>query len=462
LIEDGLSQSDIRQGVTLEVFGEGRSMGPLNEKMKQDMVKRQGEIKYNIVWTTLGQYLEYLEEKGISTNIASFIGATTVRIHTIGYEDRAATSEELGQMKELVRSAMEEGALGLGSSLIYVPATFADTQELIELSKIVAEYGGLYISHIRNEGDYLLQALDELLQITHEANVRAEIYHLKASGQNNWHKLDRVFSKVDSARARGLYITANMYTYPASSTGLNILLPAWVKEGGHDSTMARLRNLKLRTKIISEMDYAGAGSPDRILLVGFRNKNLRHLIGKTLVEIADIRAKTPKETAIDLMIEDDSRIGTIYFSMSEENIRKKVSQPWISFCSDAASMASQGVFLNSNPHPRAYGSFARLLGKYVREKQIISLEEAIRRLTSFPAANLKIKERGLLKTGYFADIVVFNPATISDLATFENPHQYATGVEHVLVNGIQVIKNGHHTTATPGRFVRGPGWQPPN
>lgn len=467
LIEDGRSQSDIRQGVTLEVFGEGWSPGPLNEKMKQEEMERQDDIKYNIEWTTLGEYLDYLVEHGVSCNIASFVGATTVRIHEIGYEDRPPTPDELKRMKMLVREAMEEGALGVGSSLIYAPAFYAKTNELIELCKVASEYGGMYISHIRSESTRLLTALDELLTIVSEANIPAEIYHLKAAGKDNWEKLDALIEKVEQARSQGLRITADIYTYPAGATGLDAAMPPWVQEGGHKEWLKRLKDPEVREQVTREMRTPTdawenllllAGSPENVLLVGFKSDSLKVFTGKTLAEVAALRGKTPEETAIQLVIEDDSRVETVYFIMSEDNIKKKIALPWVSFDSDEASLAPEGVFLRRNPHPRAYGTFARLLGKYVREEGVILLEEAIRRLTSFPAENLSIKRRGWLRPGYFADVVIFDPKTIRDHATFEQPHQYATGVKHVFVNGVQVLKDGKHTGAKPGRVVRGPGW----
>jgi N-acyl-D-amino-acid deacylase len=468
LIEDGLSQSDIRQGVTLEVMGEGWSMGPLNEFMKADALEKQWDIKYNIEWTTLGEYLQFLEDRGISNNVASFVGATTVRIHELGYEDRPPTAQELARMQDLVRQAMVEGALGVGSSLIYAPAFYSDTAELIALSRVAAAYGGRYISHIRNEGNQLLEAVDELITIAREAEIGAEIYHLKAAGESNWAKLDEVFKRIESARAEGLDITADIYNYTAGATGLDAAMPPWVQEGGHDTWVARLKDPAIRARVIEEMKqdsdewenlYLAAGSPENLILIGFKNDDLKHLTGKTLAEVANQRGVSPEDTMIDLVIEDDSRVGTAYFLMSEENVKKKIAQPWVAFDSDAESLAPEGVFLQSNPHPRAYGTFARLLGKYVRDEQVISLSEAIRRLTSFPAKNLRIKERGALKEGYYADIVVFDPATIQDHATFAEPHQYATGVHHVLVNGVPVLLDGEHTGATPGRFVKGPGYK---
>lgn len=456
LIQDGRSLSDIRQGVTLEVMGEGTSMGPKNEAMKAESLERQSDIRYAIEWTTLGEYLQFLEDRGISTNVASFVGATTARIHEIGYDDRPATEEEMERMRQLVRAAMEEGALGVGASLPYVPATFAPTEELVELAKVAADYDGMYIAHIRNEGDTLLEAVDEHLRIVRESGARGEIYHLKASHKRNYEKLDEVIAVVDAARAEGVPITADIYTYHASSTGLNYDLPAWVKEGGHEAFIARLRDPEMRRRVVAETDMI---PPEDVLLVSFRNPELRQFNGRTLAEVAAMRGTGPVETAMDLMVEDDSRIGTVRFTMGEDNIRKKIALPWVSYCSDAASLAPEPPFTNSQPHPRAYGSFARLLGKYVREEGLIPLAEAIRKLTGFPAANLKLDHRGLLAPGYFADVVVFDPVTIVDNATFEKPHQLATGVIHVFVNGEQVLRDGEHTGATPGRFVKGPGFK---
>ena len=467
LIEDGRSQSDIRQGITLEVFGEGRSMGPLNDAMKQEVVRQQGDIKFEIKWTTLGDYLDYLVQRGISPNVASFVGATTLRIHELGYADRAPTPAELDRMCELVRQAMREGALGVGSSLIYAPAFYAKTDELVGLSKVAGAYRGIYISHMRSEGNRLLEAMDELITIAEKARVPAEVYHLKVAGQFNWGKLDAAMAKIEAARKRGLRITADMYTYPAGATGLHAAMPPWVQEGGLEAWIARLKDPAIRERVKREMStptdkwenlYLGAG-PEGTLLVGFKKDALKPLTGKTLAEIASLRGQSPEETAMDLVIEDGSRVGTIYFLMSEENIRKQIKLPWVSFGSDADSQAPEGVFLKSNPHPRAYGNVARLLGKYVREEKLIPLQEAIRRLTSLPATNLKVQRRGMLKPGYFADVVVFDPKKIQDHATFVKPHQYSTGVVHVFVNGIQVLKDGEHTGAKPGRVVRGPGYK---
>jgi N-acyl-D-amino-acid deacylase len=469
LLHDGRSQGEIREGVTLEVMGEGTSMGPLNPTMKAEMVAAQSDIKYAVEWTTLGGYLQHLEKRGVSCNVASFIGAATPRIHELGRANRAPTPAELERMQALVRQAMEEGAMGVASALIYVPGFFAKTEELIALCRAAAPYGGLYISHIRSEGNRLEEAVDELLTIAREARVPAEIYHLKAAGEPNWPKLDRVIRQVEAARASGLAITADMYTYTAGATGLDAAMPPWVQEGGYDAWAKRLRDPAVRERVRREMTtptdewenlFLAAGSPDRVLLVAFKNPALKPLTGKSLAAIAAQRGKSPEETAMDLVIEDGSRVGTVYFLMSEENVKKQVALPWMSFCSDSASTATEGLFLKSNPHPRAYGSFARLLGKYVREEKALTLEEAVRRLSLFPAQNLKLKERGALRPGWFADVVVFDPAKIQDHATYDKPHQYATGMVHVFVNGTQVLRDGEHTGAKPGRFVRGPGWEP--
>ncbi|MEO7678632.1 MAG: D-aminoacylase [Verrucomicrobiota bacterium] len=468
LIQDGRSQSNIRQGVTLEIFGEGESAGPLNDAMKKEAVEQQGDIKYDVPWTTLGEYLDYLAARRISPNIASFVGATTVRVHEIGYANRPPTPDELARMKNLVRAAMEEGALGVGSSLIYAPAFYAKTDELIELCKAASPYGGIYISHLRSEGNRLLEALDELITISREAKIPAEVYHFKAAGQSNWKKLDAAIAKIESARKEGLRITADMYTYTAGATGLDAAMPPWVQEGGLKDWIARLKDPAIRERVKREMStptdewenfFLAAGSPERILLVGFKSEKLKPLTGKTLAEVARIRGTSPQETAMDLVIEDTSRIGTVYFLMSEENVRKQLKLPWVSFDSDAASLAPEGPFLKSNPHPRAYGNFSRLLGKYVRDEKVLPIEEAVHRLTSLPAENLKLQKRGALKKGNFADVVIFDPARIQDYATFEKPHQYSTGVLHVFVNGIQVLKDGEHTGAKPGQVVRGPGWK---
>ena len=465
LIKDGRSLSDIKQGVTLEVYGEGGSMGPLSDSMKQQ--QQENEEDFKIDWTTLGEYLESLERRGVSTNVASFIGATTLRIHEIGFENRAPTDDELNNMRALVRQAMEEGALGIGSSLIYAPAFYSSTEELIELCKVAAEYGGMYISHMRSESNQLLEALDELITIAEKANIPAEIYHLKAGGIKNHYKMDLVIRKVSEARARGLNITADMYTYIAGATGLNAHMPPWVQEGGYDKWVERLENPAIRSKVKIEMttdtdDWENLGylaGPDGVLFAGFKNPDLRKYIGMTLNEVAAETGKHYADVAMDFVIQDGSRVDVVYFLMSEENVKKQIKLPYMSFGSDAGSIAPEGDFLKNNPHPRAYGNFARLLGKYVREEKVIPLEEAIYKLTSLSANKLKIKKRGLLKEGYYADVVIFDPNTISDHATFGNPHQLATGMQHVFVNGIQVLNEGEHTGATPGKVVRGPGYK---
>jgi N-acyl-D-amino-acid deacylase len=468
LIQDGRSLSDLMQGVTTEIMGEGWSMGPLNDKMKKEELEQQGDVKYAINWTSLKEYLNFLEKKGISCNVASFVGSGTIRIYVLGYEDRAPNKEELEKMKHLVKQSMEDGALGVGSSLIYAPLFYAKTDELIELCKVASEFGGMYISHIRSEGNNIYNALNELIRISKEANIPAEIYHIKAAGKSNWNKLDSIFVIIEDAQKAGLKITADMYTYNAGATGLDASMPPWVQEGGLKEWKKRLQDPELRKRVIEEMKapttkwenlYLAAGSPDKILLIGFKTDSLKYLTGKNLLEISKLRGKSPEETAIDLVIDDDSRVGTIYYLMSEENIRKKISKPWISFGSDEASLAPSGVFLKSNPHPRAYGNVSRLLGKYVREEKIISLEEAIRRLTSFPAENLKLKKRGRLQQGYFADIVVFDPNKIIDKATYDRPHQLSIGVSSVIVNGVQVIKDSEPTGNFPGRALKGPGYK---
>jgi N-acyl-D-amino-acid deacylase len=466
LIADGNSQGEIRQGVTTQIMGEGSSMGPLTPAMRERMIKEQGDIKYAIEWTTLAEYLQFLEKKGVSQNVASFLGATTLREYAIGLEDKPPTPEQLDLMRHLVRQEMEAGALGIGSSLIYAPAYYAKTEELIELCKVAAEYQGKYISHLRNEGKQLLDSVDELIRISREANIPAEIYHLKASGESNWPKMDQVIARVEAARNEGLKITADMYTYIAGSTGLDACVPLWAQSGGPEEMRKRFKNPNIRRRILREMEggtpvwegfLQSVGSPERILLVEFKNEKLKPLQGKTLAEAALQRKSRPAETILDLMSEDESRVGAVYFMMSEENVKKQIALPWVSFGSDGASMGTEGVFLKSSTHPRSYGNFARLLGKYVREERVISLPEAIRKLTSLPAQNLGIERRGVIKEGSFADIVVFDPQTIRDRATFDKPHQYAAGVNYVLVNGQVVLDNGRHTGARAGRAVWGPG-----
>src|SRR6266566_1465871 len=466
LIQDGRSQSEIRQGVTSEVMGEGESMGPVNDRVREHMLRQQGDIKYEIKWNTLAEYLRYLESRGVSCNVASFIGATTIRENVVGFEDKPPTPEQLEQMRQLVRKEMEAGALGIGTSLIYPPAFYAKTEELIELCKVAAKYQGKYISHMRSEGNRLLEALGELIRISREAGIPEEVYHIKAAGKQNWGKLDDLLSRIEAAQKEGLKITANMYAYTAAGTGLDACLPPWTEDGGYPALFKRLRDPATREKIAAEVRvdsdawenlYLAAGSPERILLAGFKSEKLKPFTGKSLAEVAKMRGKDPVETIMDLISEDESRIGTIYYLMSEENVKKELAKPWISFGSDEASQAPEGVFLKSNPHPRAYGNFARVLGKYARDEKVITLPEAVRRLSALPATNLGLDHRGFVQDGMFADVVVFDPATIADRATFEQPHQYSIGVRHVFVNGVQVLKDGVHTGGKPGRALWGPG-----
>ena len=469
LLHDGRSQSDLRQGVTLEVLGEGTSMGPMTAAMKTEAKALQGDIKFPYEWTTLGQYLEHLERRGVSCNFTSFVGATTVRLHELGHENREPTAAELARMQALVREAMEEGAVGISSALIYEPGFYAKTSELIALARAVAPYGGRYQSHLRSEGNQFVEAVDEVITIAREAGVPAGIYHLKAAGQSNWPKLETVIQRIESARASGLAIVADMYTYTAAASGLDAMMPPWVRAGGYQAWASRLRDPAVRERVKREIVapssewenfYLAAGSPDKILLAVFKNPALKPLAGKTLAEVAKLRGSSPVETAMDLVIEDGSVVGAVYFLMSEESVRRQIALPWMAFDSDESSQAPEGVFLRSNPHPRAYGTFARILGKYVRDEKALSLAEAVRRLSLFPAQNLNLRERGALRPGWVADVVVFDPATIQDHATYDQPHQYATGMRHVFVNGVAVIRDGEHTGAKPGRFVRGPGWRP--
>jgi len=466
LIVDGRSQGEIRQGVTTEIFGEGNSMGPLTDEMKRRMKEEQGDLKYDVKWTTLAEYLAYLEKKGVAPNVASYIGAATVREHVIGLDDRPPTPTEMERMRALVRQEMEAGALGIGSSLIYAPGTYAKTEELVELCKAAAPYRGKYISHLRSEGDRLLEAIDELVRIAREAGVPAEIYHMKAAGESNWGKEDQAIARIEKARSEGLKVTADMYTYPAGATGFDACLPPWARDGGYDALFRRIQDPETRPRIIADMRRPAegwenlcraAGSPDRLLMVEFKTDALKPLTGKTLAEAAKMRGTDPETTILDLVLQDRTRIGVVFFLMSEDNVRKQVRLPWVSFGSDAASMSPEDPFTRSSTHPRAYGTFARLLGKYVRDEKLVSLEDAVRRLSALPAENLGLDRRGRLAPGMFADVVVFDPATIADRATFEKPHQYAVGMRHVFVNGVQVLKDGEHTGATPGRALKGPG-----
>jgi N-acyl-D-amino-acid deacylase len=467
LIVDGRGMSDLLQGVTLEVFGEGWSMGPLNEALQEETRRRQGDIRYDVTWKSLGEYLDFLVERGVSPNVASFVGATTVRAHVLGFADRPPSAEELARMRALVAEAMAEGALGVGSSLIYAPAFYASTDELVALAEEAGRHGGMYISHMRSEGNRLLEAVDELIEIARRAGVPAEIYHLKAAGRDNWDDLEAVIARVEAARAEGIRITADMYTYTAGATGLDAAMPPWVQEGGVEAWIERLKDPEIRARVKEEMltptdeweNLHLAAGPEQMVLLDFKSPRLRHLQGRTLADVAAERGAHPADVAMDLVIEDGSRVGTAYVLMSEENVRRKIALPWVSFGSDAEAPAAEGVFLRTSTHPRAYGTFARLLGRYVRDEGLVSLAEAIRRLTSQPAGNLGLAGRGLLEPGHFADVAVFDPARIADHATFDDPHRYATGMVHVFVNGEQVVEGGEHTGARPGRVVRGPGWR---
>ena len=463
---DGRSMSDIKQGVTIEIMGEGESMGPVNDVIRARMLAAQADVKYPIDWTTLHEGMVSLEKSGVTPNFASFIGAATVREYAIGLNDKPPTPDQLQQMRELVDREMREGALGIASALIYPPGFYAKTEELIEICKPAAKYHGMYISHMRSEGTHLLEAIDELIRISREAGLPAEIYHLKAAGQANWSKMDQAIAKIEAARQSGLRITADMYTYTAGGTGLDATLPPWSEDGGYEALFKRLRDPQQRKRIAEairtptdqwENMYVSAGSPDRILLIGFKNDALKPYTGKTLAEVAKMRGTSPEDTIMNLILEDQSRVDTIYFMMSDENVSRQIKLPWVSFASDASSIAPEGVFLKASAHPRAYGSFARVLGKYTREEKVLTLPDAIRKLAAQPAANLGLDRRGLLKEGMFADVVVFDPATVGDKATFEKPHQYAVGMKHVFVNGVQVLKDGEHTGKKPGRALWGPG-----
>ncbi len=463
LFADGRSQSDIRQGVTLEIFGEGESMGPLNDAMRTEYEMQEVDIHYDVTWHTLAEGLDTLARRGISTNIASFLGAATPRINVLGRANRAPSPAELDRMREITAKAMEDGALGVASALIYQPGTYAQTDELVALAEVAARYHGIYISHIRNEGDHEMEAIDELISIARRARIPAEIYHLKESGEKNWSNLPEVIRKVEEARAEGLQITADMYTYTAGATGLDASMPPWVQEGGLEAWRKRLRDPAVRKRVKQEMQtpndkwdnlFLATGSPDKVLLVGFKSEKLKPLTGKTLGEVARMRHTTPEDAAMDLVIEDDSRVSTVYFLMSEENLRRQIVLPWVSFASDEDTRGIDGVFLKSSAHPRAYGNFARVYARYVRDEKLLPLAEAVRRMTSLPASNLGIAQRGLLKRGNLADVVVFDPQSIQDHATFEKPMQYATGASGVWVNGVAVIRDGEHTGAKPGRVVR--------
>lgn len=469
LIDDGRSLSDLVQGVTLEVFGEGWSMGPLSEAMAEELRDRQSDVRYEVAWRTLGDYLTHLEARGVAPNVASFVGATTVRINVVGHVDRPPTAAEQARMEELVAHAMREGAMGVGASLIYAPACYAPTEELVGLARVAGQFGGLYIAHLRSEGASFLEALDEHLRIAREANVRAEVYHLKAAGRSHWGKLEAAITRIEAARAEGLRVTADMYTYEAGSTGLDAAMPPWVQEGGHRAWVDRLRDPSTRVRVIAEMQVGATSwenlfheaGPEGMLLGSFRTPRLQPLSGRTLADVAGERGTSPAETAIDLVIEDDSRVGTIYFMMDPANVRRQMALPWVSFGSDSPSVAPDGPYRTKHLHPRAYGTFARVLGTYVRDERVLSLPEAVRRLSALPAENLGLRDRGRLAPGMFADVVAFDPATVADHATYVRPHALATGMRHVAVNGTLALRDGVPTGALPGRFVRGPGYREP-
>jgi N-acyl-D-amino-acid deacylase len=466
MIANGREESDLFQGVTLEVMGEGDSMGPLTDDMAARNESHESDIKYPIDWRTLGQYLQARERAGTSLNIGSFVGATTVRDFVLGEGDVQPTAEQLQRMRALVRQAMEEGALGVSSALIYTPATFAKTDELAALATEAGMCGGIYITHMRSEGDRLLEAVDETISIARQSGAPAEIYHLKAGGKSNWPKIDAVIAKVEAARKAGIRVTADMYTYTAGGTGLDAAMPPWVREGGLEAWTQRMRNPEVRARVAREMDDPHAGyenlylkaGPDGMILAAFKSDELKPLTGKSLTEVANMWHESPEETAMDLVIKDGSRVGVIYFVMSEDNVRKETTLPWMSFASDEAAPLPEGIFLESNAHPRAYGNFARLLAKYVRADKAVTLQDAIHRLTALPAANLSLKNRGLLKPGYFADIVVFDPNKIQDHSTYVKPHQLASGVSDVIVNGRFALSDGVATGAHSGQFVRGRAW----
>ncbi len=467
LLIDGRGQGELRQGVTLEVLGEGESMGPLTPSMKDDLTTQQGDLKYPVEWTTLGEYLDVLERKGISLNVASHIGAATARMNLLDSADVDPTPEQLEAMRAIVQGAMEEGALGVASSLIYAPGVFAETDELVALAETAGRCGGIYVTHMRSEGRRLLEAIDETIEISRRTGTPAEIYHLKAAGRENWPKLEPAIARIEAARREGLRITTEMYAYPAAGTGLDAAMPPWVQEGGNEAWFARLRDPAIRRRVAEEMRAADAGwenviqmsgGPEHVLLAALRNPALKPLIGRTLAEVAKERGVSAEEAAMDLVIEDESRVGAIYFLMSEDNVRRQIALPYMTFGSDGTAVSAEGVFLKSNLHPRGYGNFARVFARYVRNEKLLTVEDAVRRMTAQPAAVLGLRDRGALKQGYYADVVVFDPATIQDHATYAEPHQYATGVSHVLVNGVEVLRDGEPTAARPGRVVRGRGW----
>ncbi|MDB5279847.1 MAG: aminoacylase [Ferruginibacter sp.] len=466
LFQDSRALSDVKQGVTMEVFGES-SFAPLNATMKRQAQEGQGDVKYTVSWNTLGEYMNTLEKKGIAVNISSFVGTGTVRQNIIGEGNVAPTAQQLDSMKMLVRQAMEEGALGVTNALIYPPDFFAKTDELIALSKEAAKYGGTYSSHMRSEGNRLVEAVNEIITIGKEANIPVHIYHLKAAGKNNWNKMDSVIKMVNDARANGLQISADMYTYLAGATGLTSSFPPTLQDGGFGKLWERLHDVAIRKQMAAAMNtnaagwenlYYGCGGADHVLLLSFKQDSLKKYTGKTLAEVAKLQGKSPEATAMDLIISDSTRVGVAYFLMTEDNVKKQVALPWVSFGSDEGSYAPEGVFLKSQPHPRAYGNFARVLGHYSRDEKVLTLQQAIYQLAKLPIETLKIKKRGELKVGNYADIIIFDPAKVNDLATYDKPQQFATGMIDVLVNGKLILKDGDPTNATPGQFVKGPGY----
>jgi N-acyl-D-amino-acid deacylase len=465
LFVDGRALSNLKQGVTLEVFGEG-SMGPLNAKMREQMLARQYDVKFDVTWHTLGEYMETLEKRGITPNVATFVGAGTVRDHVLGERDVQPTPAELDAMRGLVRQAMEEGALGVTTMLIYAPETYAKTDELVALAAEAARCGGLYSAHIRSESDRFLEAIDETIEIAKRSGAPAEIYHLKAAGRRNWPKMEQAIAKIEQARASGTRVTADMYLYTAGATGLDAAMPPWVQDGGLEAWVERLKDPAIRARVIAEMrdpnvgweNLYGHAGPEGTRLLGFRTEKLKPLIGRTLADVAKERGRSPEDTAIDLVIEDGTRVDVAYFLMSEDNVRRQLRLPWMTYGSDADAPAPEGVFLKSSRHPRTYGNFARLLGRYVRDEQLMPLQEAVRKLTSAPASVLALQDRGRLAPGYYADVVIFDPATVRDLATFDAPHQLATGVLDVWVNGVRALEDGKATGAASGRYVRGRAW----
>ena len=467
LLQDGRGQGELRQGVTLEVMGEGDSMGPLTPLMKEELKAQQGDIQYPVEWTTLDEYLRTLERKGVSLNVASYVGAATARMNLLGEGDVDPTPEQLEAMRAIVKSAMEDGALGVASALIYAPGTFAETDELVALAEMAGRCGGIYATHMRSEGRRLLEAVDETIEISRRSGTPADIYHLKAAGRENWPKLGEAIARIEAARKAGLRISTEMYTYPAAATGLDAAMPPWVQAGGNAAWYARLRDPAIRKRVAAEMRATDtnwenvlqdAGGPEQVLIVVLRNPALKPLIGRTLAEIAKERGVGAEEAAMDLVAEDESRVGAIYFLMSEDNVRRQIALPYMTFGSDGSAVSAEGVFLKSNLHPRGYGNFARVFARYVRDEKILTVEEAVRRMTSQSAAVLGLHDRGQLKEGYYADIVVFDPAAIQDHATYAAPHQYSTGVSNVIVNGAEALRDGVPTDARPGRVVRGRGW----